>query len=93
MYATSRVRATDRLTAEFGVRWDEQTYGADADDQFVPRFNLAFDATATTSLRLSWGKYQQAQSINELQIEDGVTSSSRRSAPTCSWSGSNRRCP
>jgi hypothetical protein len=72
-YATSRLRVTDRLIAEAGVRWDEQTYGASADDQFVPRVNLAFDATATTRLRASWGEYQQAQSINELQVEDGVT--------------------
>jgi hypothetical protein len=72
-YASSRLRVTDRLTAEAGVRWDEQTYGARSDEQFVPRLNLAFDAGATTRLRASWGKYQQAQSINELQVEDGVT--------------------
>ena len=73
VYATSRWRATDRLTAEVGVRWDEQTYGADADEQFVPRVNLAFDLTEATRLRASWGEFQQAQSINELQVEDGVT--------------------
>jgi outer membrane cobalamin receptor len=71
-YASSRLRLSDRLTAELGFRWDEQTYGADADDQFAPRLNLAFDAGATTRLRASWGTFQQAQSINELQVEDGV---------------------
>jgi outer membrane receptor protein involved in Fe transport len=71
-YATSRLRLTDRLTAELGLRWDEQTYGADSDEQFAPRFNLAFDATESTRLRASWGEFQQAQSINELQVEDGV---------------------
>lgn len=71
-YATSRVRVTDRLTAELGARWDEQTYGADSDQQFVPRVNLAYDVTPTTRLRGSWGRFQQAQSINELQVEDGI---------------------
>ena len=72
VYASSRLRVTDRLAAEVGARWDEQTYGADADQQFAPRINLAFDASATTRLRASWGEFQQAQSINELQVEDGV---------------------
>jgi hypothetical protein len=71
-YATSRVRVTDRLTAELGFRWDEQTYGVDSDQQFAPRLNLAFDASSTTRLRASWGRFQQAQSINELQVEDGI---------------------
>jgi len=72
VYASSRVRMTDRLTAELGVRWDEQTYAADADQQFVPRVNLAYELSPATQLRASWGEFQQAQSINELQVEDGV---------------------
>jgi TonB dependent receptor/TonB-dependent Receptor Plug Domain len=71
-YATSRLRLTERLAMELGVRWDEQTYGADSDEQFAPRFNLVFNATDSTRLRASWGEFQQAQSINELQVEDGV---------------------
>jgi outer membrane receptor protein involved in Fe transport len=73
VYGSSRLRLTDRLTGELGVRWDEQTYGADSDEQFAPRVNLAYDLSAHTRLRASWGKFQQAQSINELQVEDGVT--------------------
>jgi TonB dependent receptor/TonB-dependent Receptor Plug Domain len=73
VYASSRLRVTDRLTAELGARWDEQTYGADADEQFAPRVNLAYELSAATRLRASWGEFQQAQSINELQVEDGVT--------------------
>jgi len=73
VYASSRFRVTDRVTAELGARWDEQTYGADADEQFAPRINLAYELSAATRLRASWGEFQQAQSINELQVEDGVT--------------------
>ena len=73
LYATSRVLVTDRLAAEFGLRWDEQSYGQDADDQLGPRINLAYELGATTRLRASWGRFQQFQGINELQVEDGVT--------------------
>ena len=71
-YLTSRVLLTERLAAEFGLRWDEQTYGADADDQWGPRLNLAWQLDDATRLRASWGRFQQFQGINELQVEDGV---------------------
>lgn len=72
-YVSSRVMVTDRLAAELGLRWDEQSYGADADDQWGPRVNVAWAAGDATRLRASWGRYQQFQGINELQVEDGVT--------------------
>jgi hypothetical protein len=71
-YVTSRVLLTARLAAEVGLRWDEQTYGADADDQWGPRLNLAWQLGDATRLRASWGRFQQFQGINELQVEDGV---------------------
>jgi hypothetical protein len=63
---------TARLTAELGLRWDEQTYVEDADEQFGPRLNLLYDLSDDTRLRASWGRYQQAAGIDELQVEDGV---------------------
>jgi hypothetical protein len=71
-YVTSRVLVTDRLAAELGLRWDEQSYAADADDQWGPRLNLAYQLGQGTRLRASWGRYQQFQGINELQVEDGI---------------------
>jgi hypothetical protein len=71
-YFTSRFRATDRLTAEIGLRWDEETYSPDADNELGPRVNLVWNLTAATRLRASWGRYQQFQGIEELQVEDGV---------------------
>jgi outer membrane receptor protein involved in Fe transport len=71
-YITSRVLVTDDLAAELGLRWDEQSYGSDSDDQFGPRVNLAYQLGTATRLRASWGRYQQFQGINELQVEDGV---------------------
>jgi outer membrane receptor protein involved in Fe transport len=71
-YFSSRVMVTPRLAAELGLRWDEQSYGVEADNQWGPRLNLAYQAGATTRLRASWGRYQQFQGINELQVEDGI---------------------
>ncbi len=74
LYGSSRVRITDKLTAEAGLRWDHQSYNteSDADDQFGPRLNLLYEARDSIRLRASWGRHQQFQDINELQVEDGV---------------------
>jgi outer membrane cobalamin receptor len=72
-YYTARGRLTDALTAEFGVRWDMQTYAQVYDDQVAPRVNFAWRIDDRTRLLASWGRYQQFQGIEELQVEDGVT--------------------
>ena len=72
VYYTVRGRLTDALTAELGLRWDEETYGVDADDQLAPRLNLAWRLDDSTRLLASWGRYQQYQGIEELPVEDGV---------------------
>ena len=71
-YVTSRFRVTDPLTAEVGLRWDDETYGPDGGNELAPRVNLMYQVGPRTRLRASWGRYQQAQGINELQVEDGV---------------------
>ena len=72
LYATTRVRIADPLTAEFGLRWDDETYTPEGNDQLGPRVNLLYQVAPATLLRASWGIYQQSQGINELQVEDGV---------------------
>ncbi len=72
VYWTLRGRLTDALVAELGLRWDEQTYGPGGDDQWGPRFNLAWQATDATRLLASLGRYQQFQGVEELPVEDGV---------------------
>ena len=73
VYYTVRGRLTDAITAELGLRWDEQTYGVDSDDQLAPRANLAWRISDRTRLLASWGRYVQFQGIEELPVEDGVT--------------------
>jgi hypothetical protein len=72
-YYTVRGRLTDALTAELGLRWDEETYGVDSDNQLAPRLNLAWRLNDATRLLANWGRYQQYQGIEELPVEDGVT--------------------
>jgi len=73
MYYTVRGRLTDALTAELGLRWDEETYGVDSDNQLAPRLNVAWRLNDATRLLANWGRYQQYQGIEELPVEDGVT--------------------
>jgi len=71
-YVTTRWRWSDALVAELGLRWDHQTYADDSDSQFAPRLNLAWSLGDSTRLLASWGRFQQFQGIEELQVEDGV---------------------
>jgi outer membrane receptor protein involved in Fe transport len=62
-----------RWTLLAGLRFDTQTYDGSGDAaQFAPRLNLLYDLSERTRLRASWGRFFQAQGINELQVEDGV---------------------
>jgi outer membrane receptor protein involved in Fe transport len=58
-----------RIAAEIGLRWDEQSYPADS--QVSPRVGALLDLGDRTTLRVSWGRFHQAQGINELQVNDG----------------------
>ncbi|HEX7061035.1 MAG TPA: TonB-dependent receptor [Woeseiaceae bacterium] len=72
-YTELRVRPWPALTLDVGLRWDQQTYTTASDDeQISPRFNLLWRLGRGTDLRLAWGRYYQAQEINELQVTDGV---------------------
>lgn len=73
-YLSDRWMINKRLIADLGVRWDKQNY-TDTDDngQFSPRASLLYRLDPKTSLRLSWGRYYQAQGPHELQVEDGLS--------------------
>jgi outer membrane receptor protein involved in Fe transport len=72
-WVTSRVRVTDRLTSELGLRWDDQTYDdVGGPEQISPRLNLLYDLAPGTRLRAAWGRFWQAQGADELQVEDGI---------------------
>lgn len=73
-YARYRFRPFERSTWELGLRWDKQTYTESGDDtQLSPRVNALFHLGEQSDIRIGWGYYYQPQSIQNLQVEDGVT--------------------
>ena len=70
-YVADRVRIGDNLTAELGVRWDEQTLTDE--DQVSPRLNLVYDLGGAGVLRAGWGHFYQSQRPHELHVEFGET--------------------
>ncbi len=74
LYVSDRWRVGERAMMEWGLRWDDQTYtDASSDSQLSPRFNMLWQLRGHTELRFSVGRYYQSQSVQSLQIEDGIT--------------------
>jgi len=73
LYTGARMRLSDALTGEAGIRWDRETLTEDNQDLFSPRLGLMYELGDNTTLRASWGRHYQTQGIDELQISDGQT--------------------
>lgn len=72
-YWDGRVDLGARWTIQSGLRFDSQTYDGSGDAaQWGPRLNVLYTLSDATRLRASWGRFFQAQGVNELQVEDGV---------------------
>jgi hypothetical protein len=78
-YFEDRIRLGERVVADLGMRWDRQTYlpDTDADDRYSPRLSLLVRLSSRTDLRMSHGRFFQAEGLLDLQVEDGVTEFSR----------------
>jgi outer membrane receptor protein involved in Fe transport len=73
VYVEDRVRITERLIADLGLRWDRQTYlPPGADSQFSPRASFLYRLGSKTDLRISHGRFFQSEGLLDLQVEDGV---------------------
>ncbi len=74
-YLEARWKATDNLILDLGLRWDRQTYSSsENNEQRSPRFNALYTFGNDTEFRIGLGRFYQAQEINELQVNDGLTS-------------------
>ena len=71
LYASDRVRLSDPLTLELGLRYDRATLTDDS--ELSPRVHLAYSLSSTSTLRLAWGLFSQTQRSYELQVADGET--------------------
>lgn len=72
-YATVRLQARPGLTADLGLRWDQESLSPSGGERLGPRMGLLQTLGERTKLRAGWGRFFQSQAINELQISDGVT--------------------
>ncbi len=74
IYLSDRWKLHPGLIAEWGLRWDDQTYtDLTSDSQLSPRLNLLYRLGEKTELRLAVGRYFQSQPMQSLQVEDGIT--------------------
>ncbi len=70
-YVAYRTGPWNRVIAEFGLRWDRQTYTGNR--QWSPRFNLVWQAGQRSEVRIAVGRTAQSLRVHELRIEDGET--------------------
>ncbi|MBM2854646.1 MAG: hypothetical protein HW417_1574 [Steroidobacteraceae bacterium] len=70
-YVNWRFEPTTTLTTDLGMRWDRESLAAQDGSHASPRAVLMWRPREDTRLRLSWGRYFQAQGINELNVSDG----------------------
>jgi outer membrane cobalamin receptor len=69
LYAADRIRLTEPLAVEAGLRYDLAEH---TDEQvFSPRLNFVYALDRKTSLRAGWGRFYQNQGIQQLDIQDG----------------------
>jgi hypothetical protein len=78
VYWDARWDIASRWAIDAGLRFDDQSeYSSDHFGQWSPRIGVLFAPSPTLKLRASWGRFYQAQAINELQVEDGETNFGR----------------
>ncbi len=70
LFSTVKLQPMERLTAEFGLRYDYQDYSSSR-WQLSPRLSLLFEPNEKLDLRLSYGRFHQPQGIHELKTADG----------------------
>lgn len=73
VYAQSEWQITEKFLIQPSLRWDYQDYYIESEYQLSPRLGLAYELDDDTRLRLSVGRFHQPESIQELQVIDGIT--------------------
>ena len=73
-YVNWRFEPAATLTTDLGLRWDSESLAPQDGSHTSPRAVLMWRPRDDTRLRISWGRYFQAQGINELHVSDGEQS-------------------
>lgn len=72
-FVNLRLEPLASLVADLGLRWDRETLSERGSDDLSPRIGLLWSVGEDTRIRLGWGRFAQAQSIDELPASDGET--------------------
>jgi hypothetical protein len=73
-YIAAEWEIASGLLLQPSLRWDFQNYylQRDLEQQLSPRLGMAYDLNEATRLRLSLGRFNQPEGIQELQVLDGI---------------------
>jgi hypothetical protein len=71
LFASDRLRLSERVTLELGARVDRHTISDDTD--WSPRSALAWAVGESSVIRVAWGRQSQSQRTYELMVPDGDT--------------------
>jgi outer membrane cobalamin receptor len=72
-YWSTRMQLLPSITAEVGLRWDDEGFsGVDHGTPLAPRLSAMYMLSDGNRVRVSWGRFYQAQSINEAVIYKGA---------------------
>jgi hypothetical protein len=69
LFQSNRIRLTNWLTTELGLRYDHHTHTGD--NTLSPRINVALEVAPRTTVRAAWGYYYQSHGLDELYVADG----------------------
>jgi outer membrane receptor protein involved in Fe transport len=72
-YVNWRYEPIPAIATDLGLRWDRATLSDLDSSEWSPRAVLMWRPGEKTRVRIGWGRYHQAQGINELQVADGET--------------------
>ncbi len=81
-YINWRLEPATSIATDLGLRWDRESLADQDSSQWSPRAVLMWRPSDNTRVRLGWGRYYQAQGINELQVPDGETAYQRAQRAT-----------
>jgi outer membrane receptor protein involved in Fe transport len=72
-YVNWRLQPLASVTADLGLRWDKETLSSVDSTRISPRLGLLWTVDEATRIRVGWGRFFQAQGVDELSVSDGET--------------------
>ena len=78
LFASHRWDITPTVTTEMGFRVERDSgFGLDPATMLDPRLAVKWGFRPDTQLRVQWGRFHQSDEVNELRVQEGMTSFDR----------------